>query len=161
MVPMSRSLLLLTLCSLTAAAACFQTGERATDRAEVLAVLESYTAAARTVDPDLIAPHYTADAILFEPGIPPIVSRDSIHAFIASFPGVVVERALASADTVELHGGTAYLWGTYSERLGFPGQPTSDQTGRFVMQLVREADGAWRVRRLYRIPLQTVVDSAS
>jgi len=123
--------------------------------AEVAAAMERYQAAARTVDPDSMADHYTAGATLLEPGIPPIVSRDSIRAFLASFPGARVEVATASPDTIEVHGSTAYLWGTFFERLFFPGQPVSEQRGRFVAHWVREDGGRWRMHRLYRIPVAT------
>jgi hypothetical protein len=47
------------------------------------------------------------------------------------------------------------LWGAYFERLDFPGQPTSEQAGKFVAQWVREAKGVWLIERMYRIPLPT------
>jgi hypothetical protein len=90
---------------------------------------------------------------LFEPGIQPVVGRDSIRAFIASFPGVKVHVATATPDTIEVFGETALLWGSYFERLSFPGQPTSEQHGRFVTEWVRQADGRWLIERFYRIPL--------
>ncbi len=132
-------------------------GERTTDdataRSEVLARLDAYTAAARAVDADASSAFFTAGGTLFEPGIPPIVSRDSIRAFVQSFPGVVVDSAVATADTVELFGPTALVWGTYFEKLRFAGQPPSAQYGRFVMEWRHEDDGAWRIDRYYRIPL--------
>lgn len=35
----------------------------------------------------------------------------------------------------------------------FPGQPVSEQHGRFVMEWVRQADGRWLIQRYYRVPL--------
>lgn len=122
-------------------------------RTAVLARLDAYTAAARAVDADASAAFFTAHGTLFEPGIPPIVSPDSIRAFIKSFPGVIVDTATAQADTVEVHGDMVLVWGSYFEALRFAGQPPSRQHGRFVMQWRREADGAWRIARYYRIPL--------
>lgn len=83
----------------------------------------------------------------------PIQTRDSIRAFIASFPGVRVEIATATPDTIEVHGGTAFLWGSYFERLGFAGQPVSEQHGKFVTQWVRQLDGTWLIQRFFRAPL--------
>jgi len=60
----------------------------------------------------------------------PIRTRDSIRAFVASFPGVRVDIATATPDTIEVYGGTAFLWGSYFERLAFPGQPVSEQLFR-------------------------------
>ena len=129
-------------------------------REDVGAMMERYQVAARTVDPDSMASFYSATAVLFEPGIPPIRGRDAIRAFLASFPGAKVHVATATADTIELHGGMALYWGEYHERLDFPGQPTSDQRGKFVAQWVRQPAGGWLIERLYRIPLPAAREAA-
>lgn len=133
--------------------ACAGTADEAQSRRDVLARLDAYTAAARAVDAGGSAAFFTEGGTLFEPGIMPIVSPDSIRAFIRSFPGVIVDSAEARADTVEVFGKTALVWGSYFERLRFPGQPPSAQHGRFVMEWRREADGVWRIHRYYRVPL--------
>ncbi len=132
----------------------------AATRREIADAMQRYQAAARTVEPDAIAAFYTATAELFEPGINPIRTRDSIRAFIASFPGVRVDTAVATPDTIEVYDGVALLWGSYFERLGFPGQPPSAQHGRFVAQWVRQADGTWLIQRLFRVPVTTTVPAA-
>jgi ketosteroid isomerase-like protein len=119
----------------------------------VAATLERYLVAARVVDADAVARFYTQDAILFEPGIHPIHTRDTIRAFMASFPGVRVDSAEATADTIEVHGRTAYLWGSYFERLAFPGQPISEQHGQFVIEWLRQPDGTWLIHRHFRVPI--------
>lgn len=122
-------------------------------RREVADAMQRYQVVARTVNPDSMAAFFTTSGTLFEPGIKPIHTRDSIRAFLASFPGVKVHIATATADSIELHGGTAYYWGSYFERLDFPGQPVSEQRGKFVAQWVRQDDGRWLIHRMYRIPL--------
>jgi ketosteroid isomerase-like protein len=109
--------------------------------------------AARAVDPDAIAAFFTPTATLFEPGMSPVETRASIRAFIASFPGVRVEIATATPDTIEVFGETALLWGSYFERLAFPGQPVSEQHGRFVTEWVRQPDGTWLIQRFFRVPV--------
>jgi hypothetical protein len=47
------------------------------------------------------------------------------------------------------------MWGSYFERLAFPGQPVSEQHGRFVIEWVRPPAGGWLIQRYYRIPLPT------
>jgi ketosteroid isomerase-like protein len=121
-------------------------------RAEVAEAMEQYQRAARMVDPDSIAAFYTPTAVLFEPGIQPVRTRDSIRAFIASFPGVRVETATATADTIEVFGEMALFWGSYFERLVFPGQPVSEQHGKFVAQWIRQDNGRWLIHRLFRVP---------
>ena len=124
-----------------------------TSRQAVAAAMQSYMVAARAVDAEAIASFYTATGILFEPGINPIRSRDSIKAFVASFPGVRVDSAIATPDTIEVFDGTALYWGSYFERLAFPGQPVSEQHGKFVIEWVRQPDGAWLIQRYFRVPL--------
>ena len=66
---------------------------------------------------------------------------------------MVVDSAESMPETIEVFGDTALLWGTYFEKLSFPGQPVSEQHGRFVMEWVRQADGRWLIQRYYRVPL--------
>jgi uncharacterized protein (TIGR02246 family) len=139
-------LALLASCTLTSR-------EPASARTEVADAMQRYQAAARTVQPDSIAAYFAPNGVLFEPGIHPIRTRDSIRAFVASFPGVQVHTATATPDTIEVHDGTAFLWGSYFEKLSFPGQPTSEQHGKFVAQWVRQDDGRWLIQRMYRVPL--------
>jgi len=130
-------------------------GAEATAREEVARAMERYQVAARAVDPDAIAAFFAPTGVLFEPGIMPIQGRDSIRAFVASFPGVRVDIATATPDTIEVYGSTAFLWGSYFERLAFPGQPVSEQHGKFITQWVRHpgAEGTWLIQRFYRVPL--------
>ena len=141
------------LLSCTAPGSRSDATDAAATRREVAAALQRYQAAARTVNADSVAAFYAPTGILFEPGINPIQTRDSIRAFMASFPGVRVDSATATPDTIEVFGGTAYLWGSYFERLSFPGQPQSEQHGKFVMEWVRQPDGAWLIQRLFRVPI--------
>jgi uncharacterized protein (TIGR02246 family) len=122
-------------------------------RAEVAEALGRYMVAARAVDADAIAAFFTPTGVLFEPGIFPILGADSIRAFMGSFPGVVVDSAVSMPETIEVFGDTALLWGAYYEKLSFPGQPVSEQHGRFVMEWVRQPDGRWLIQRYYRVPL--------
>lgn len=122
---------------------------------EIAQAMERYMVAARAVDPDAIAAFFTPTGTLFEPGISPVESRESIRTFIASFPGVRVEIATATPDTIEVFGDTALLWGSYFERLAFPGQPVSEQHGRFVTEWVRQSDGTWLIQRFFRVPVSS------
>ena len=121
--------------------------------AEVRLRLATYATAAAAVDATTSASFFSPRGVLFEPGIPPIVGAHSIRAFVESFPGVEVDSAMLRADTIEVFGGTALVWGTYFERLHFPGQPESAQHGRFVMEWRRDRQGLWLIERYYRVPL--------
>ena len=122
-------------------------------RAAIARTMERYMVHARAVNADSVAAFFTADGTLFEPGIFPIVTPDSIRAFMASFPGVQVDSATAVPDTIEVFGNTALLWGSYFEKLRFPGQPLSEQHGKFVIEWVEQPDHSWKIHRYYRVPL--------
>lgn len=123
-------------------------------RKEVSVALQRYTDASRAVDAEASSKFFTATGVLFEPGIPPIQGPDSIRAFIASFPGVQVDSATTTADVIEVFGDTAFVWGSYFEKLRFPGQPESTQHGKFVMEWVLQPNNRqWLIERYYRIPL--------
>lgn len=142
---------------------CGQSNSSSTDAGERQAVREAitrYQQAARSVNPDSIAASFAPGGMLFEPGIRPIVSPDSIRAFVAMFAGAVVESASVAIDTLEMNNASAYAWGSYYERLSFPGQPRSEQHGRFVMQWIRDASGRWLLNRYFRVPVTTMVPSA-
>jgi uncharacterized protein (TIGR02246 family) len=124
-------------------------------QAQIADTMERYQRAARTTNPDLIAAFYTPTGVLLEPGISPVHGREAIRAFIASFPGVRVDVATATPDEIEVWDGRALLWGSYFERLAFPGQPESEQHGKFVIRWARQPDGAWLIQRFYRIPIAT------
>jgi uncharacterized protein (TIGR02246 family) len=123
------------------------------NREAIAAAMQRYMAAARLVNPDSIAAFFTPTAILLEPGISPVHTRDSIRAFMASFPGVRVDSATATPDTIEVWDSTALVWGSYFERLAFPGQPVSEQHGKFVTEWKRQADGSWLIERFFRVPV--------
>lgn len=123
-------------------------------RKEVSVALQRYTDAARAVDADASSKFFTATGILFEPGIPPIQEPDSIRAFIASFPGVQIDSAIATPDVIEVFGDTVVVWGSYFEKLRFTGQPESSQHGKFVMEWILQANNRqWLIERYYRIPM--------
>lgn len=146
----SRPILIATIAALSACSSDDATPASA--RRDVADAMQRYQAVARTVNADSMAAFYTPAATLFEPGIRPIQTRDSIRAFLASFPGVKVHVATATPDSIELYRNTAYFWGSYFERLDFPGQPTSEQHGKFVAHWVRQDDGRWLIHRMFRIP---------
>ncbi len=122
-------------------------------RQAIASTMARYMVHARAVNADSVASFFTTDGTLFEPGINPIVGRDSIRAFMGSFPGVRVDSATAGPDAIEVFGDTALYWGSYFEKLAFPGQPLSEQHGKFVIEWLRQQDGTWQIHRYYRVPL--------
>ena len=64
-----------------------------------------------------------------------------------------MDVATATPDTIEIFGNKAFLWGSYFERLAFPGQPVSEQHGKFVTEWARQDDDRWLIERFFRIPI--------
>lgn len=124
-----------------------------TVRADVTRAMERYVAAVRAADPDSISAHFAPAALLLEPGIAPIRTRDSIRAFLAAFDGLRVDSASVTADTIQVLEGSAIYWGAYFERATFPGQPESSQHGMLVADWIQQDDGTWLMQRLLRVPL--------
>jgi uncharacterized protein (TIGR02246 family) len=122
--------------------------------------VEDYLIAARAVDGDAVASKFTLDGTLFEPGIQPLSGREAIRKFMKSFPGVQVHAATKTAEEIQVFGDVGYVWGAYFEKLSFPGQPTSEQHGRFVMEWRRQSS-VWRVRRYFRVPVTTTTRPAA
>lgn len=149
--------LLVTTIGVSAACETRPTGKRnaaeTATRREVNLALQRYADVARAVDANGSAAFFASNGVLFEPGISPIQGPDSIRAFISSFPGVQVDSATLTADTIDVYVNTALVWGSYYERLRFAGQPPSSQHGRFVMKWVQQANRTWLIERYYRIPL--------
>ena len=158
--PIRRYTLVTLLATLTTASAACETRPTAKRNAAATAVrrevnlaLQRYADAARAVDASGSAAFFASNGELFEPGIRPVQTPDSIRRFIASFPGVHVDSAVLTADTIDVFDTAALVWGSYYERLRFAGQPPSSQRGRFVMKWVQQANRSWLIEKYYRIPL--------
>lgn len=115
--------------------------------------MQEYATTTLSMDVEKMAAFFSPMAELFEPGIPPIVTRDSILAFMRSFSGAKVNLAEVEARMIDVHDSSAYYWGSYHENLDFPGQPTSDQHGLFVAKWTLHRDSTWLIERMYRIPM--------
>ena len=46
-----------------------------------------------------------------------------------------------------------FIGGSYFERLAFPGQPLSEQRGKFVIEWVRLGEDEWLIHRFFRVPM--------
>lgn len=123
--------------------------------------MQAYVATTRTMDVEKMAAFFSPTAELFEPGIQPLHTRDSILAFMRFFVGAKVNSATVEQRSIELMDSTALYWGSYHENLDFPGQPTSDQTGRFLAEWKLQPDSTWLIERMYRIPISTMMPDST
>lgn len=132
-----------------------------TVRADVAQAMERYVQAVRAADPDSISAHFAPAALLLEPGIAPIRTRDSIRAFLAAFAGLRVDSASVTPDTIQVLEGSAIYWGAYFERATFAGQPESSQHGMLVADWIQQDDGTWLMQRLLRVPVPDPAGAAA
>jgi uncharacterized protein (TIGR02246 family) len=103
-----------------------------------------FAAALNARDAKKAASYYTADAVLYPPGEPPVRGREAIEAY---WRGALEQGGIrdASVETIDAKssGDLGYEIGTFVATVNGPdGQPMTDR-GRFVELLRREPDGVW------------------
>ncbi len=119
----------------------------------VAAAMHNYTRVLKLVNADSSAALFTADAEMLQAGMAPIRGREAIRAFLKPFDGrAIVDSASSTIDTIESHGTTAYLWGSYHQRTRIPPGAFADYDGRVVIEWRRDADHAWRIARILMQP---------
>ncbi len=122
--------------------------------AAVEAAMRGYAAALKSGPPEAVAAWFTADGELLLPGMAPVHGREAIRAFLAPMASAVeVESVEVATDAVEVHGGSADLWGTYHQLAGEKGKPKEMHAGRFAALWHREPGGPWRLARLMMQPV--------
>jgi uncharacterized protein (TIGR02246 family) len=102
-------------------------------------VMDSYSKAYQDNDPDAIAALYAEEAVLMPPGHQLVEGRDSVRAFWSRGmePGFRMTTM-----RVEVSGATAYVVGRYYVP---PDDEDDAETGKYLIALRRERDGAWRI----------------
>jgi ketosteroid isomerase-like protein len=97
------------------------------------------------------------DAVLLQPGTPPIVGKAAFHDFmktaIAKSPSVKVVKYVPDIRDIQVAGNVAYEWGYFDAV-----QKSSDQQAaqslraKFVRVMKRQADGSWKFTRVIWLP---------
>src|SRR5690349_874277 len=82
----------------------------AVDPTVIEARMQEYVAVTRSMNVEKMAAFYSPMAELFEPGIPPIITRDSILAFMRFFAGAKVNNAEVEPRMIDVFDSTAYYW---------------------------------------------------
>ncbi|HEX9793559.1 MAG TPA: SgcJ/EcaC family oxidoreductase [Planctomycetota bacterium] len=99
-------------------------------------------------DVDAVMAVYAADAVLMPPGGAEITGLDAIRDhYAAQFAGAVLQVGIGNRD-LSVDGDHASMRG-YTQGLVTPsgGEPVAFRH-KFLMNLVRGADGVWRIHRL-------------
>lgn len=107
-------------------------------RDEFLSLLSKYKTAVGNGDHDAVTKLFTDDAVLLEPGVPPVVGRQQIHGLYQNWlgDGVTVEIELQGFEGIQ---DIIYGWGTYE---------SGETKGNWLEVLRRQHDGQLLIHRL-------------
>jgi ketosteroid isomerase-like protein len=104
-------------------------------------------------DTDALTALFDVDAVLSQPGTPPIVGKAAFHDFIkealAKSPSVKVVKYVPDIRDIQVAGNVAYEWGYFDAT-----QKASDQAvphsvrAKLLRVMKRQADGSWKFTRV-------------
>ncbi len=142
-----------TLALLLVAVACAAEHRDATQLTAVRQVIERVIAADNAGDVDAVMAQYAADAVLLPPGAPAVAGAAAIRArYAAGFQQFRLEVAFESHET-RVAGDWAFDRGVTRGRLVWhDGRPPTPLADHYLMVLIRQPDGAWKIARLMWSP---------
>lgn len=123
------------------------TGLSSEDEAAIRAVMEKALAIGNAADKDFEAyvdTYYADDGTVMPPNMPAVSGRAAMVAFFQAYPPY--EDFETEIVQMEGQGGLAYVRGTYSMNIMFPGAeaPVKD-SGKYIEIWKKQADGGWKV----------------
>ena len=132
---------------LAAVGASAQTKAAGGDEAAIAKVRAAYEKAAGTQDGAAIAKLYAADGVEMPPNGPAAKGRAAIEAFHKAFGQQFMMHGMTITSTeTKVHGDYAYDIGTYKQGLmPMKGGAVSDDQGKYVVLLKKDASGNWLV----------------
>jgi uncharacterized protein (TIGR02246 family) len=108
-------------------------------------------------DPDALTALWDDDAVLLQPGIPPIIGKAAFREFIkqalAKSRSVKVVKYVPDVRDIQVAGNVAYEWGYFDTA-----QKSSDQQApqnlraKLLRVMKRQPDGSWRFTRVMWVP---------
>jgi uncharacterized protein (TIGR02246 family) len=122
------------------------TPDPAAAQQEIERLRDEWVAASERDDAAAVAALYTDDAVVASPDDPPAEGREAIQAlWTRNFPmasGLEVRSA-----KLEASGDFAYDYGEFSQRITPPKGKPMDVTGKYLVVLKRQPDGAWKIAK--------------
>lgn len=108
-------------------------------------------------DADALTALWDDDAVLLQPGTPPIIGKAAFHHFmtqaLAKSPSVGVVKYVPDIRDIQVAGDVAYEWGYFDAA-----QKSSDQQApqslraKLLRVMKRQADGSWKFTRVMWLP---------
>lgn len=138
---------LLVCCSSETGAPAPAADTRADDAATIRANDADFAKAAQTKDLDKAVSHYMDDAVLFAPGAPAVVGRDSIRKFFEPIiNGPSLQFAFSDVKVDVARSGDLAMDSGSFESTGKDAQGKAvTQKGRFVLVWKKQRDGSWKI----------------
>jgi uncharacterized protein (TIGR02246 family) len=121
--------------------------------AEIEAAIRNYARLVKAQDAEKLAAFYTTDGELLNPGMDTLRGPEAIRKFLLSIKDVKVQEVEMLPGAIEFGASQAMQWGTYTQRVAFPGRSQAlAVAGRYVADWRRQADGRWLLRRMLTQP---------
>jgi uncharacterized protein (TIGR02246 family) len=108
-------------------------------------------------DADALTELLDDDAVLLQPGTPPIIGKEAFHDFmkqaLAKSPPMKVVKYVPDIRDIQVAGNVAYEWGYFDAV-----QKSSDQQtpeilrARLLRVMKRQPDGSWKFTRVMWLP---------
>ena len=115
------------------------------DKAEVQARLQRYAALVLATDTAGLARMFAPDGEMVNPTRPPVIGRDAVAKFLASYSDYTVLLNEDTSSSVLIDGDTAEQLGTYHQKVRAPNGALFETSGRLEVEWVRAASGEWLI----------------
>ena len=108
-------------------------------------------------DADALTAIWDDDAVLLQPGTPPIIGKAAFHDFmkavLTTSPSVKVEKYVPDIRDIEVAGDVAYEWG-YFEAMQKSSEQQAPQglRAKLLRVMKRQPDGSWKFTRVMWLP---------
>jgi uncharacterized protein (TIGR02246 family) len=108
-------------------------------------------------DADALTALWDDDAVLLQPGTPPIIGKAAFHDFmkqaLAKSPSVKVVKYLPDIRDIQVAGNVAYEWGYFDavQKSSHPQAPESLRA-KLLRVMKRQPDGSWKFTRVMWLP---------
>lgn len=108
-------------------------------------------------DVDALTALFDVDAVLLQPGTPPIIGKAAFHDFmqqvLAKSPSVKVVKYVPDIRDIQIAGDLAYEWGYFdAAQKGSDREAPHTVRAKLLRVMKRQADGSWKFTRVMWLP---------
>ena len=108
-------------------------------------------------DADALTALWDDDAVLLQPGMPPIVGKAAFRAFVkqalAKSPSAKVLKYVPDIRDIKVAGNVAYEWGYFdSTQRSSEHQADESLRAKLLRVMKRQPDGSWKFTRVMWLP---------